>query len=107
MSRLHVLRRMATVCVVVVGRGRCGRLGRGAREGMLEFAASADPEPVVAGGEGFGFRADPCGGDKHSGGGPFFFHGPGLGADVVGGDASAVALAWIRISAWRTMSVLL
>ena len=61
-------------------------------EEVLEFAAFDDPQPVVAGGEGFGFRADPCCGDQDAGCGAFFFDGSGQGADVVGGDAFAVSL---------------
>jgi hypothetical protein len=54
---------------------------------VLEFAAFDDPEPVVAGGEGLAFGADPCGGDEDSGCGAFFLDGAGQGADIVGGDA--------------------
>ena len=57
-------------------------------EEVLEFAAFDDPEPVVAGGEGLAFGADPCGGDEDSGCGAFFLDGAGQGADVVSGDAS-------------------
>src|ERR1022692_5104959 len=49
-------------------------------EQVLEFAAFDDGEPVVTGREGFGFRADPCGGYEHAGCCPFFFHRPGQGA---------------------------
>ena len=49
-------------------------------------------QPVVAGGEGFGFRADPCGGDQHAGCCPLFFHRSGQCPDVVGGYALAVSL---------------
>jgi hypothetical protein len=59
---------------------------------VLEFAAFDDAQPVVAGGEGFSFRAYPCGGDEDSGGRPLFFYRPRQGAYVVGGHAVAVPL---------------
>ena len=57
----------------------------------FEFTALDERQPVVAGGEGLSFCADPCSGDQDAGGDPFLPR-PGEGAHVVGRDAPAVAL---------------